>query len=57
MTWDSAQQVIRIAMQAVAGYLVASGHLTEDMAKALTGGVLSLAMVAWWWAWNGRRAG
>jgi hypothetical protein len=57
MTWDSLQQIIRIVMQIVAGFLVANGHLSEDMARTLTGGVLSLSMVAWWWVWNGRRPG
>jgi hypothetical protein len=57
MPWDTLQQLVRIAVQVLAGYLVANGHLTEDMATTLTGGVLSLAMVTWWWLWNGRRVG
>ena len=52
MTWDSLQQLIRIVAQLGAGALVSRGFITEDIATQLTGGIMSLAMVAWWMFWN-----
>lgn len=56
MTWDTVQQLVRIVMQVAAGYLIGRGLLSEEMATTLTGGVLSLANVAWWLLWERRRA-
>ena len=50
--WDTIQQVIRIAMQFVGGYLVSKGILTEELAAQLAGGVISIVGVVWWILWN-----
>lgn len=52
MNWDTIQQIIRIAMQFIAGVLVSLGYLNQEMAAQLSGAVLSLAGVAWWTIWN-----
>lgn len=56
MNWDSVQQLIRIIAQIGAGALVSRGLITEDIATQLTGGIMSLAMVAWWIFWNNKRS-
>ncbi len=40
---------LRHGLQVVAGYLVAQGQLDVANAETLTGGVLAIATVAWWW--------
>lgn len=55
MNWDNVQQLIRIIAQIGAGALVSKGVITEDIATQLTGGILSLASVAWWIFWNNKR--
>lgn len=55
MTWDTAQQFVRIGLQLGAGALVSKGILTEEMAETATGALLSLAGVAWWALWNRKR--
>ena len=56
MNWDSVQQFIRIGMQMFAGALVSKGYLTEDMGVQLSGGLMSLFAVVWWFYWNNARA-
>ncbi|MGE0583709.1 MAG: hypothetical protein AB7O39_01070 [Flavobacteriaceae bacterium] len=56
MNWDTLQQFLRIVMQVVSGVLISKGLLSEEMSVTLTGGVLSLANVAWWIFWNRRAA-
>ena len=55
MTWDNVQQLIRIVMHIVAGYLLNNGIVTEEVSTQLTAGVISLASVAWWFFWNKKR--
>lgn len=55
MNWDTVQQLIRILAQFAGGYLVSSGLLTEGLLEELTGGLLSLAAVAWWVFWEKSR--
>lgn len=57
MTWDTAQQFVRIALQAAAGALVSKGILTEEMATTVVGALISLGGVAWWAIWNRKRGG
>lgn len=52
MTWDTVQQLVRIVMQLVAGFLVQRGFITEDMSVTLVGAVVSLGGIAWWALWN-----
>lgn len=55
MNWDTLQQFIRIVMQVVAGFLMSKGYLNEEMAATLTGAVVSMAAVAWWFFWDRKR--
>jgi hypothetical protein len=55
MDWNSIQQLIRIIMQIAAGYLISMGVMTEEIATAMTGGVVSLGMVVWWVFWERHR--
>ncbi|WP_350297353.1 Pam3-gp28 family putative phage holin [Agrobacterium arsenijevicii] len=52
MDWNTAQQLLRILLQFGSGVLISKGVLTEEMAVTLTGGVISVASVIWWIAWN-----
>ena len=52
MNWDSVQQLIRIVLQFLSGFLVGKGILDAANAEVLTGALLSLASVAWWYFWN-----
>lgn len=56
MNWDTLQQFLRIVMQVASGVLISKGLLSEEMSVTLTGGVLSLANVAWWFFWNRKAA-
>lgn len=54
--WDSVQQLVRIVLQLVAGYLVGAGIMTDEIMQAFVGGGVSLAAVAWWVFWERHRA-
>jgi hypothetical protein len=55
MTWDTVQQLVRIILQLVAGWLLSRGWITEEMSTTLVGSLLSLAGIAWWAFWNTAR--
>lgn len=55
MTWDTVQQVVRIFLGWLGAYLATKGMLTSEMATTLTGGLLALAQVGWWYFWNNGR--
>lgn len=55
MTWDSIQQFVRICLGWVAAYLVAHGKLDIANAETLTGALLGVAQVGWWFFWNNIR--
>ena len=52
MDWNTVQQLLRILLQFGSGVLISKGVLTEEMAVTLTGGLISVASVVWWIAWN-----
>jgi hypothetical protein len=52
MNWDSVQQLIRIVLQFLSGVLVGKGILDAANAEVLTGAMLSISSVVWWWFWN-----
>lgn len=56
MDWNTVQQLLRILLQLGSGALISKGVLTEEMAATLTGGVISVASVVWWLAWNKKTA-
>lgn len=55
MNWDTIQQLVRILAQFVGGFLVSNGVITESMTQSLTGGAISIAMLAWWVFWERHR--
>lgn len=55
MNWDTIQQLVRIIAQFVGGYLVSAGLITEGLVQELTGGAISIAMLAWWAFWERHR--
>lgn len=55
MTWDTIQQLVRIIMQVLAGWLAAQGWITSDMQTTLVGAVVSLGGVLWWAFWERSR--
>lgn len=54
-SWSTMQQLLRIILNFVGGILISRGILTDEMMTQLTGGVMSLAAVAWWFVWNRQR--
>lgn len=56
ITWDKAQQLVRIGLQLAAGALVQQGVITADMATTGVGAALSLAGIVWWVIWDRKRA-
>jgi hypothetical protein len=55
MTWDTVQQLVRIILQLVAGWLLSRGFITEEMSTTLVGSLLSIGGVVWWIAWDSKR--
>lgn len=55
MTWDSVQQFVRIVIGWAAAYLVTNGVLDASNATILTGALLGIAQVGWWFFWNKSR--
>lgn len=41
--------IVRHGLQLVAGYLVAKGQLDPAQGETLTGGLLAISSVGWWW--------
>jgi hypothetical protein len=52
MTWDTVQQFVRICLGWLAAFLVARGKLDPANAETLTGALLGVAQVGWWYFWN-----
>lgn len=57
MTWDIAQQVIRIALYFGGGAAVARGWTSAETVEWVSGTLMTLAALVWWQAWSGRRGG
>lgn len=55
--WNSIQQMVRIVMQIVAGFLAGQGIITESMTETVIGAGVSLAAIAWWIVWERHREG
>lgn len=55
--WDSIQQVVRIVMQVLAGFLVGQGVITESMTETVIGAGVSVAALVWWIFWERHREG
>lgn len=55
--WDSIQQIVRIVMQVLAGFLVGQGFITESMTETVIGAGVSVAALVWWIFWERHREG
>lgn len=55
MNWATVQQMVRIAAQWLAGFLVSSGVIAESMATIVVGAAVSVAAVLWWVVWESNR--
>lgn len=56
MTWDVAQQYVRIALYAAAGALVQRGYITAEWGDWAAGSALAAANLLWTHYWNKKRA-
>jgi hypothetical protein len=52
MTWDSIQQVLRIALYSGGGYLFGDAIATGDLYQTAVSGALSVGAFVWWMVWN-----
>jgi hypothetical protein len=52
MNWDSIQQVIRIVLYALGGYLLGDGVTQGELFQGAVGGVISVGSFLWWLYWN-----
>lgn len=55
MTWDTAQQIIRIMLQVIGGALISAGYLHSSDLQGFIGAGLSLFGVVWWAIWERKR--
>jgi hypothetical protein len=55
MNWDTIQQLVRIIMQVIAGFLVGKGYISQEMGVTLVGAIVSLGGIAWWAFWQRHR--
>lgn len=55
MPIDTVQQVVRIAAQFGAGFLVSRGIIDGGGVDLIVGTLTSAASLAWWWVWNRKR--
>lgn len=51
MDWNTIQQIVRIAAQWIAAYLVTSGAIASSMESMVSGALISAAALAWWFIW------
>lgn len=55
MSWDSVQQVIRIAAYAIGGYIFGDAVAQGAQFQAAVGGVVSIGAFVWWVAFERNR--
>ncbi len=55
MNWDTVQQLVRIILQVVAGWLLSQGWITAEMQTTLVGAMVSVFGIAWWALWERNR--
>lgn len=55
MTWDQIQQIVRIVLYAVGGYVFGDAVVEGDTFQQAVGGVLSVGAFAWWYIWDRKR--
>lgn len=56
MTWDNAQQYVRIGLYGATGWLVNRGYVSGEVGDWLAASLLGGANLLWTWFWNRQRA-
>jgi membrane protein DedA with SNARE-associated domain len=56
MTWDSIQQLVRIVLYAIGGYLFGESVADGELYQGVISGVLGIGAFVWWWVWNRDRS-
>jgi hypothetical protein len=52
MEWEDIQQFVRKGADWAAGALVVAGGFDPSQAPTISGIIVGIASLAWWWAWN-----
>ncbi|MDP2619918.1 MAG: hypothetical protein Q8P46_07030 [Hyphomicrobiales bacterium] len=52
ITWDSIQQVLRILIFAIGGYVFGDAVVNGEVFQGFAGGILNVGAFIWWWYWN-----
>lgn len=55
MNWDSLQQLLRIVLYAIGGYLFGEGTAEGAQYQQAVGGLLTVLTFVWWWFWERKR--
>lgn len=55
MDWDKIQQVLRIILYTVGGWVFNDAVTQSDLYQAAVGGVLSIGAFIWWYVWERKR--
>lgn len=50
--WNTVQQMLRIILNFIGGLLISRGVFTDELMTQLSGGIMSIASVVWWYIWN-----
>lgn len=52
MNWESIQQVLRIVLYAVGGYMLGDSVTEGEAFQAAVGGVMAVGAFLWWLLWE-----
>jgi len=55
MSWDQAQQYVRIIGYAAAGWMASRGYINQDQVDMIGGAILAIGALSWTIAWNWKR--
>lgn len=50
--WDLLQQMARILLNFIGGFLIARGIMTDEIYQEFSGAIMSLISVGWWMYWH-----
>ncbi|MCV0395494.1 MAG: hypothetical protein K5872_22360 [Rhizobiaceae bacterium] len=56
MNLDSIQQVIRILLYAIGGYVLGDGVAEGEMFQQAVGGAMAIVSFGWWMLWERNRS-
>lgn len=52
MTWNSIQQLLRIALYTGGGIVFGESFMDGELAQSAIGGLLSIGAFVWWLVWE-----